>query len=36
MVDIADVKAQAPISSPLMLHSIAEFFTTDLELAVYR
>jgi hypothetical protein len=36
MVDIADVKAQAPIYSPLMLHCIAEFFTTDLELAVYR
>jgi uncharacterized protein len=36
MVDIVDVKAQAPIYSPLMLHCIAEFFTTDLELAVYR
>jgi hypothetical protein len=36
MVDIADVKAHAPIYSPLMLHCIAEFFTTDLELAVYR
>jgi hypothetical protein len=36
MVDIADVKAQAPISSPLMLHIIAEFFTGDLHLTVYR
>lgn len=36
MVDIADVKAHAPIFSPLMLHCIAEFFTTDLHLAVYR
>ncbi|MBI1879350.1 MAG: DUF366 family protein [Chloroflexi bacterium] len=36
MVDLADVKAQAPIYSPLMLHCIAEFFHTDLELAVYR
>ena len=36
MVDIEDVKAHAPIYSPLMLHCIAEFFQTDLELAVYR
>lgn len=36
MVDIEDVKAEAPIFSPLMLHCIVEFFQTDLELAVYR
>ncbi len=36
MVDVEDVKAAAPIYSPLMLHCIAEFFQTDLELAVYR
>jgi hypothetical protein len=36
MVDLEDVKAQAPIYSPLMLHCLAEFFQTDLELAVYR
>ena len=36
MVDIEDVKAEAPIYSPLMLHCIAEFFHGDLELAVYR
>ncbi|HMA37753.1 MAG TPA: DUF366 family protein [Chloroflexia bacterium] len=36
MVDIEDVKAQAPIYSPRMLHIIAEFFTGDLHLAVYR
>jgi hypothetical protein len=36
MVDLADVKAAAPIFSPLMLHCLAEFFHTDLELAVYR
>ena len=36
MVDLEDVKAEAPIFSPLMLHCIAEFFNTDLELAVYR
>jgi hypothetical protein len=36
MVDIEDVKAQAPIYSPLMLHCIAVFFHMDLELAVYR
>ncbi len=36
MVDLEDVKAQAPIYSPLMLHCLAEFFHTDLELTVYR
>ncbi|HEX9990991.1 MAG TPA: DUF366 family protein [Chloroflexia bacterium] len=36
MVDIEDVKASAPIYSPLMLHIIAEFFTGDLHLGVYR
>lgn len=36
MVDLEDVKADAPIYSPLMLHCIAEFFHTDLELTVYR
>jgi hypothetical protein len=36
MVDIEDVKANAPIYSPLMLHLIAEFFTGDLHLGVYR
>ncbi|NWG14926.1 MAG: DUF366 family protein [Acidobacteria bacterium] len=36
MVDLEDVKAAAPIYSPLMLHCIAEFFQTDLELAVNR
>lgn len=36
MVDLEDVKNQAPIFSPLMLHCIAEFFHTDLELAVYQ
>ncbi len=36
MVDIEDVKAEAPIYSPRMLHIIAEFFTGDLHLAVYR
>jgi hypothetical protein len=36
MVDLEDVKADAPIYSPLMLHCIAEFFQPDLELAVYR
>lgn len=36
MVDIEDIKAQAPIFSPLMLHIIAEFFTGDLHLGVYR
>ena len=36
MVDLADVKAQAPIYSPRMLHCIAEFFGGDLHLTVYR
>src|SRR3954451_22663110 len=36
MVDLEDVKAEAPIYSPLMLHVIAEFFTGDLHLGVYR
>ena len=36
MVDLADVKAQAAIFSPLMLHIIAEFFAGDLHLTVYR
>lgn len=36
MVDIEDVKAAAPISSPLMLHVIAEFFSSDLHTTVYR
>jgi hypothetical protein len=36
MVDIEDVKQAAPIFSPLMLHVIAEFFSADLHLAVYR
>jgi uncharacterized protein len=36
MVDLEDVKAQAPIFSPLMLHVIAEFFAGDLHLTVYR
>ncbi len=36
MVDLEDVKAQDAIYSPRMLHLIAEFFNTDLELAVYR
>ena len=36
MVDLADVKADAPIYSPLMLHTIAEFFSADLHLTVYR
>ena len=36
MVDIEDVKAAAPIYSPLMLHVIAEFFSGDLHQAVYR
>jgi uncharacterized protein len=36
MVDLEDVKAEAPIYSPLMLHCLAEFFHPDLELAVYR
>ncbi len=36
MVDIEDVKAQAPIFSPRMLHVIAEFFSCDLHTTVYR
>jgi hypothetical protein len=36
MVDIEDVKATAPIFSPLMLHIIAEFFSGDLHLTVHR
>src|SRR5262245_23112456 len=36
MVDIEDVKAAAPIYSPLMLHMIAEFFSGDLHQTVYR
>jgi hypothetical protein len=36
MVDIEDVKAEAPIYSPKMLHCIVEFFGGDLHLTVYR
>lgn len=36
MVDIEDVKANAPIYSPWMLHVIAEFFGVDLHATVYR
>lgn len=36
MVDIEDVKADAPIYSPRMLHVIAEFFSGDLHLTVHR
>ncbi len=36
MVDIEDVKAEAPIYSPQMVHFIAEFFDLDLEKTVYR
>jgi hypothetical protein len=36
MVDIEDVKAAAPIYSPLMLHVIAELFSGDLHQTVYR
>lgn len=36
MVDIEDVKANAPIYSPEMIHFIAEFFDLDLEKTVYR
>lgn len=36
MVDLADVKENAFIYSPLMLNFIVEHFHTDLELAVYR
>ncbi|MEI6044232.1 MAG: DUF366 family protein [Chloroflexota bacterium] len=36
MVDIEDVKANAPIYSSHMVHFIAEFFDLDLEKTVYR
>ena len=36
MVDIEDVKAAAPIYSPLMLHVIAELFSGDLHQTVYQ
>jgi hypothetical protein len=36
MVDIEDVKAEAPIYSPKMLHVIAEFFSSELHTTVYR
>ncbi len=36
MVDQEDVKANAPIYSPLMLHFLAEFFGDDLRCAVTR
>mgnify|MGYP000858988750 FL=1 len=36
MVDLADVKEDEHIYSPLMLNFIIEHFSTDLELAVYR
>jgi uncharacterized protein len=36
MVDIEDVKANAPIYSRQMVHFIAEFFDLDLEKTVYR
>lgn len=36
MVDLEDVRANAPIYSREMLHFILEFFDTDLEKAVYR
>ncbi len=36
MVDIEDVKKNAPIYSPLMLHVIAEFFEGSLHQTVYR
>jgi len=36
MVDLEDVKANAPIYSPQMVHFIAEFFDLDLEKTVYR
>jgi hypothetical protein len=36
MVDLADVLEKEFIYSPLMLNFIAEHFTTDLELAIYR
>jgi len=36
MVDIEDVKAAAPIYSPLMLHIIVEFFSGNLHQTVYQ
>ncbi len=36
MVDLEDVNDNAPIYSPRMLHLIAEFFSGDLHLTVYR
>ena len=36
MVDLADVKEQEYIYSPLMLNFIIEHFSTDLETAVYK
>lgn len=36
MVDLEDVRANAPIYSREMLHFIIEFFDNDLEKAVYR
>ena len=36
MVDLEDIKQQAPIYSPLMLHVIAEFFAGSLHQTVYR
>jgi hypothetical protein len=36
MVDLEDVRANAPIYSREMLHFILEFFDNDLEKAVYR
>ncbi len=36
MVDLEDVKANAPIYSPEMIHFIAEFFDLDLEKTVCR
>lgn len=36
MVDQADVKAKAPISSAMMLHFLGEFFGEDLEKTILR
>ena len=36
MVDIEDVKAEAPIYSQEMVHFLVEFFDLDLEKTVYR
>jgi len=36
MVDQEDVKAKAPIRSPLMLHFMAEFFGENLETTIVR